>query len=80
MSTLLLNTHMFDHDFHAVTYWRIGPVRNQLGYTFAVAEIGTTWLLRWQDPRGQQHIRYYVNHDHVVDAIELLNQGRALGQ
>ncbi len=71
---------MFEHTFKPVSYWRIGPVHNQLGYTFAVAEIGSTWLLRWQDPSGVQHIRYYVDHDHVVDAIELLNQGRALGQ
>jgi hypothetical protein len=53
-------------------------VRNQLGYVFVVAEIGTTWLLRWRDPQGHSHIRYYVDHDQVVDAIELLSQGRAV--
>lgn len=69
---------MFDHDFHTITHWRIGPLKNQLGYTFAVAEIGSTWLLRWQDPRGGGHFRYYSNHDQVVLAIELLNQGRSV--
>jgi len=70
---------MFEHTFKPVSYWRLGPVRNQLGYVFIVAEIGTTWLLRWRDPEGHSHIRYYVSHDQVVDAIELLSQGRAVG-
>ena len=68
---------MIDHDFTTITHWRIGPLRNQLGYVFAVAEIGDTWLLRWTDPHGLNHCRYYNDHDHVVSTIELLNQGKA---
>lgn len=67
---------MIDHKFKSIEHWRIGPLRNQLGYVFAVAEIGSVWVLRWETPEGQAYYHYFNNHDLVVTAIELLNQGK----
>lgn len=69
---------MLDHVFKSIPYWRIGPLRNHRGYTFTVAEIGDIWFLRWQDPRGQEHVARFTDHDLVVAAIESLNQGRPI--
>jgi hypothetical protein len=66
---------MFAHAFELVKHFKIGPMRNQLGYIFAVAEIADLWILRWQDPRGLQHVRMYADHDQVVASIERLNRG-----
>ena len=74
----VLNSFMFTHAFELVNHFKIGPIRNRLGYIFAVAEIADLWILRWQDPQGHQHVRMYTDHDSVVDTIEQLNLGRTI--
>ena len=69
---------MIDHDFKKIEHWHIGPLRNQLGYVFAVAEIGNLWMLRWESPDKRGYYHYFTDHDLVVAAIERLNQGKSI--
>lgn len=64
---------MFEHNFQPITHWKIGPIRNHLGWIFSAAEIGDTWFLKWKSPWGEKGISLFSSHEEIVDAIDRLN-------
>lgn len=66
------------HSFASLEFWRLGPIRNQLGYEFTLAEIGEVWFLEWRDPEGNRRVDLYPDHKTIVDAIHEINQGRRI--
>lgn len=64
---------MIDHEFQTVFYHRLGPMRNNRGIVFSVAEIGSVWLLTWVDFMGLRHSRYYSDYEAIGIAIKQLD-------
>ena len=72
---------MIDHQFTLLPHHFLGPIRNQWGWTFYIAEIGDAWLLRWTRPFDRTtYSSYHPSHNGVIVAIRKLYQDGANAQ
>lgn len=70
---------MLDHIFNSVPHYRIGPLRNPMGYLIAIAEIDELWLFRCESPDGEAYTAYFSTHEEVIKVIQGLNNLRSGG-
>lgn len=72
---------MIDHQFTLLPHHFLGPIRNQWGWTFYIAEIGEAWILKWNRAGDRTtHASYHNSHNSVIRAIRKLYQDGASSQ